>query len=262
MKKKLSIVVSFYNEEKSIDLFLDETVKELKQISDLRRQLATALFDAGFSSTRHGGGHSTTSSFSTLKSTNVLRAALCAGLYPNIVHIKKPEKRYMEVDGGAFEKVPEARELKFVCLKNSVDLVKTPTPRIGSDGRTYTSPENSRVLIHPASVNSREGGFTSPWMVYYEKVKTSAVFIRDSTMVPPYALLLFGGQLDVRHSDNKIVIDGWMHFDVASVVGVVIQELRKSLEELLARKIENPDIDVSSSKLMDAIILLLVKSGY
>ena len=39
MKKKLSIVVSFYNEEKSIDLFLDETVKVLKQISDLNYEI-------------------------------------------------------------------------------------------------------------------------------------------------------------------------------------------------------------------------------
>ena len=65
-------------------------------------------------------------------------------------------------------------------------------------------------------------------------------------MVPPYALLLFGGKLDVRHASNKIVIDGWMYFDAASVVGVVILELRRALEELLARKIERPEIDVSS----------------
>lgn len=242
----------------------------MRQLAQLRAQLATALFDAGFSNSRRSKD-STTSSFSTLKSTNVLRAALCAGLYPNILHIKKPERKYEQVDGGAFEKTPEARELKFVCLKNQVTMttnakgeqvVAMPEPRIGHDGRTYHGPETSRVLLHPASVNSRQGGYTSPWMVYYEKVKTSAVFVRDSTMVPPYALLLFGGKLDVRHASNKIVIDGWMYFDAASVVGVVILELRRALEELLARKIERPEIDVSSSKLIDAITKLLVKSGY
>ena len=88
------------------------------------------------------------------------------------------------------------------------------------------------------------------------------VFVRDSTMVPPYALLLFGGKLDVRHAQNKIVIDGWMYFDAASVVGVDILELRKALDDLLSKKIEDPGIDVSSSKLIDAITKLLVKSGY
>ena len=66
----------------------------------------------------------------------------------------------------------------------------------------------------------------------------------------------------VCHAQNKIVIDGWMYFDAASVVGVVIQELRKALDDLLSKKIEDPSIDVSSSKLIDAITKLLVKSGY
>ena len=35
MNKKISIIVSFYNEEKSIDLFLEEVVNELNQIKDL-----------------------------------------------------------------------------------------------------------------------------------------------------------------------------------------------------------------------------------
>ena len=35
MNKKLSVIVSFYNEEESIDLFIDETVKELNNINNL-----------------------------------------------------------------------------------------------------------------------------------------------------------------------------------------------------------------------------------
>ena len=53
----------------------------LRAMSDLRRQLATALYDAGFGNRKQSS--STTSSFQDLKSTNILRAALCAGLYPN-----------------------------------------------------------------------------------------------------------------------------------------------------------------------------------
>lgn len=94
----------------------------LRAMSDLRRQLATALYDAGFGNRKQSS--STTSSFQDLKSTNILRAALCAGLYPNIINIKKPEKRYSEVDGGAFEKVPDAKELKFVCLKHQVIVTR------------------------------------------------------------------------------------------------------------------------------------------
>jgi hypothetical protein len=53
-----------------------------------------------------------------------------------------------------------------------------------------------------------------------------------------------------------------MYFDAPSVVGVIIQELRKAIEKLLLKKIENPNIDVSSSILIDAITKLLAKSGY
>ena len=35
MSQKISIIVSFYNEEKSIDLFLEEIVNEVNQIKDL-----------------------------------------------------------------------------------------------------------------------------------------------------------------------------------------------------------------------------------
>ena len=66
-------------------------------------------------------------------------------------------------------------------------------------------------------------------MVYFQKVKTSRVFIRDCTMVPPYAMLLFRGQLEVQHTRNKIVIDGWMYFDAPARVAVLIQELRRNL---------------------------------
>lgn len=145
---------------------------------------------------------------------------------------------------------------------NGQAVVVAEKERVGKDGRSYRGPETSRVYLHPASCNSRIGGFHSPWMVYFNKVKTSMVFVRDSTMVPPYALLLFGGTLDVRHDQNKIVIDGWMYFDAPSVVGVIIQELRKAIEKLLLKKIENPNIDVSSSILIDAITKLLAKSGY
>jgi glycosyltransferase involved in cell wall biosynthesis len=39
MTKKLSIIVSFYNEEQSVDLFLEETVKALQEITDLNYEI-------------------------------------------------------------------------------------------------------------------------------------------------------------------------------------------------------------------------------
>jgi hypothetical protein len=39
-----------------------------------------------------------------------------------------------------------------------------------------------QVKIHPSSVNSERSKFASPWLVYHEKVETTAVYLRDSTV--------------------------------------------------------------------------------
>ena len=55
-----------------------------------------------------------------------------------------------------------------------------------------------RVFLHPSSLNFRCGRFESGWLVFSELVQTSKVFVRESSMVPVYAILLFGGE-------------GWIH---------------------------------------------------
>lgn len=51
-----------------------------------------------------------------------------------------------------------------------------------------------RVFIHPGSINFDVGKFESGWMVYTEIVETSKLYVRESSAVPIYALLLFGGE--------------------------------------------------------------------
>lgn len=63
----------------------------------------------------------------------------------------------------------------------------------------FRTREDGKVDLHPASVNAKEKYFPSAWLVYNDKVKSSGIFVRASTMVSDYALLLFGGQdRDVR----------------------------------------------------------------
>jgi ATP-dependent RNA helicase DHX36 len=45
------------------------------------------------------------------------------------------------------------------------------------------------------SVNARYQTIPYPWLVFGEKVKVNAVFIRDSTAVSDSILILFGGVL-------------------------------------------------------------------
>ncbi len=38
--------------------------------------------------------------------------------------------------------------------------------------------------------------------------------MRDSTLVSPYPLLLFGGELAVQHREKLVSVDEWIKFEV------------------------------------------------
>ena len=243
----------------------------MRTIRDLRKQLGIALADAGFversSMKQIVLKHNDSEDES--KHYNVLKAAICAGLYPNIVKVKLPQKRYQEVSGGAFEKDSKAKEIKFYTgSSNSNNTAGNNNSTNDKDKNnnkisTNNSTTNNRVFLHPASCMFTKGSrsYRVPWLVYYQKVQTSKVFLRDATMVPAYALLLFGGRIDVLHERGKIVVDKWMYFQAPARVGVLVRELRKSLDLLLTSKIENPSISISDSPIIDAIQVLLKANG-
>ncbi len=58
-----------------------------------------------------------------------------------------------------------------------------------------------RVFIHPGSVNFDVGKFDSGWLVYTEMVATAKLYVRESSMVPVYALLLFGGRFNLTNDE-------------------------------------------------------------
>lgn len=89
----------------------------------------------------------------------------------------------------------------------------------------YTK-EVGKVDIHPASVNAGVHLFPLPFMVYGEKVKTSSIYIRDSTNISDYALLMFGGHLIPSKSGKGIeMLDGYLHFSASKNVLELIQVL-------------------------------------
>ena len=79
-----------------------------------------------------------------------------------------------------------------------------------------------RVFIHPASVNFSCGSFPSGWLLYTDVTETSKVFVREASMVPVYALLLFGGALTVHHSDGLIRLDGWATFKAPAQIAALV----------------------------------------
>ncbi|KAG6550205.1 hypothetical protein Mapa_008165 [Marchantia paleacea] len=168
----------------------------------------------------------------------VVKAVICAGFYPNIVRVHHPEKTFVQTEGGTVEKIAAARELRFFTK---------------ADGR---------VFLHPASVNFQVGAFESPWLIFSEKVKTSKVFLKESTMVPAYGLLLFGGKVQVKHEKQAISVDDWLEFEAPARIAVLIKELRTKVDSLLFDKIKKPTLDIGSSPVVSALIRLLTTDGF
>ncbi len=89
-----------------------------------------------------------------------------------------------------------------------------------------------RVFIHPASVNFSCGSFPSGWLLYTDVTETSKVFVREASMVPVYALLLFGGALTVHHADGLIRLDSWATFKAPAQIAALVSHPFEIIEVL------------------------------
>ena len=94
-------------------------------------------------------------------------------------------------------------------------------------------------------------------------MRTSALLVRDVSLVSPVALLLFGGNL---HHDAKAglvaIDDGWFRFRVGADVAAVLLLVRRELDALLERKMGAPDAEIGGSRaLIDGITRLIDACG-
>jgi hypothetical protein len=104
--------------------------------------------------------------------------------------VVRPPQRYYETVGGAVARDAEAKQLQyFVRAAGADELVE----QVWDDLHGL-----ERVWLHPASVNFKQASQSCRWMMYGEKVRTSKLYVRDTTEVSTYALLMFGGSLDAQ----------------------------------------------------------------
>ncbi|KAL7743180.1 hypothetical protein ACLKA6_016313 [Drosophila palustris] len=155
----------------------------------------------------------------------LLTSLLCAALYPNIVKIMTPERVYIQTAGGAVPREPGHLDLRF---------------KTRGDGY---------VRIHPSSVNSQVAVFQAPFLVYQEKVKTSSIYIRDCSMLPLIALVLFAGsdfKVELHDGDFLFLLEsGWIILKAHNLeTAEMVQCLRTELIKLLEEKIRDPCLNL------------------
>ncbi|XP_024004322.1 DExH-box ATP-dependent RNA helicase DExH4, chloroplastic [Eutrema salsugineum] len=160
----------------------------------------------------------------------VVKAISCAGLCPNIAEglvnrLTKPEKQ-------------------------------TQRYAVWHDGRR-------EVHIDHTSINKNCKAFQYPFLVFFEKVESKKlVYLRDTTIVSPFSILLFGGSVDVHHQSGTVTIDGWLNLAAPAQTAVLFKELRLTLHSILKDLIQKPEKSgIVHNEVVKAMVHFLIEEG-
>ncbi|KAI1905280.1 hypothetical protein AGOR_G00014480 [Albula goreensis] len=129
----------------------------------------------------------------------------------------------------------------------SVDVLERPACTVET--------AQGAAKVHPSSVNRNLQ--TYGWLLFQEKVKYTKVYLRDTSLISPFPMLLFGGDIDVQHRERLISLDGWIHFQAPVRIGVIFKHLRKLIDSLLEKKLENPKMNLEDEKTIQLIMELI-----
>ncbi|XP_040013256.1 ATP-dependent RNA helicase DHX29 [Xiphias gladius] len=202
--------------------FLNRTA--LITIEDVKHELMKMMEQAGFWSSRSSSRSKPQAASLSKQQISVLNAVLTAGLYDSVARV--------------------------LCTP-SVDMLE----RVAC---TVETPQG-KAQVHPSSVNRNLQ--THGWLLYQEKVKYTKIYLRDTTLVSPFPMLLFGGDIDIQHRERLITLDGWIHFQAPVRIGVIFKHLRKLMDSLLEKKLENPRMNLEGERTIQ-MILELIKSEH
>ncbi|KAF9192647.1 hypothetical protein BGZ50_008354 [Haplosporangium sp. Z 11] len=140
------------------------------------------------------------------RSIHVLNAAITAGMYPKVMMRNDTLKAYV------------------------------------------TGPKQEIVYIHPSSVNFTKGGAAaaatgpdmSPWFVFNSLVKSTRMYVWESCRVGQFPLVLFGGELSVKHHAKLVTVDKWIQFKCHAKTAVIFKMMREELDKILQKRIDDP----------------------
>ncbi|XP_034231091.1 ATP-dependent DNA/RNA helicase DHX36-like [Thrips palmi] len=178
----------------------------LNMLKDLKKQFVHHLHDMKFLETSNPFADA---SNVNSNNTSLVRAIICAGLYPNVAYLHK-------------------------CR------------RIGSgrNVKKMTTPQDGRVVMHPKCVNDKETYFPSPFFVYHLKLKSASITLHDTTMVYPLPLLFFGEKIRYyqENGKEKVAVGKHLHFRCKHSIASIVLELREHMNRLLEYRASHPAV--------------------
>jgi hypothetical protein len=178
--------------------------------------------------------------------------------------VQRPIAKYEETSSGSLEKDPEAKEVKLYVRvsgeipSNASDKKNESTTAFRCAIDQQDVQREERVFFHPSSSMFGVGKFRCPWLVYHDLMRTSKPYLRGVTECSAYALLLFGGNIEVQASNNLIILDDWVRLSASARIGALIGGLRQKVDDLLLAKVANPTWNITESDEIQLVIELLL----
>uniref|UniRef100_A0A4X1SM70 RNA helicase n=1 Tax=Sus scrofa TaxID=9823 RepID=A0A4X1SM70_PIG len=200
--------------------FLNRT--SLLTLEDVKQELIKLVKAAGFSSPTSFNGSEGNRASQTLSFQEIalLKAVLTAGLYDNVGKI-------------IYTKSVDVTE-KLACIVETAQ---------------------GKAQVHPSSVNRDLQ--TYGWLLYQEKIRYARVYLRETTLITPFSVLLFGGDIEVQHRERLLSVDGWIYFQAPVKIAVIFKQLRVLIDSVLRKKLENPKMSLENDKILQIITELI-----
>ncbi|XP_053569661.1 ATP-dependent RNA helicase DHX30 [Bombina bombina] len=227
----------------SRDHFLETNMlsrSALRFIQGLISQFSSNVYDAFLVSDQAEctNGYSLCNQFS--HEEELVKSVLLAGLYPNLIQVRRGH-----VTKGRFK--PNSLLYKI---------------------------RGGAVLLHKTTVNRDEKHFRSPWLTYFLAMKSNgSVFVRDSSMVHPLAVLLMtdssahmmenGEQIVISLSDSDL-----LRLESDSRTIMLLSDLRNALSRMVTRCLRQefpevpPHVQEENTQLLALLVDLLNSTSH
>lgn len=76
-----------------------------------------------------------------------------------------------------------------------------------------------------------------------------------------YTALLFSGPITLDTLGRGLIVDGWLRLRGWARIGVLISRLRIMLDDVLARKIDEPEMNLEANEVVSTVIKLVELDG-
>lgn len=83
----------------------------------------------------------------------------------------------------------------------------------------------------------------------------------DESAFNAYTALLFSGPITLDTLGRGLVVDGWLRLRGWARIGVLVSRLRSMLDDVLARKIDDPEMDLTNNEVVALVTKLVELDG-